>query len=146
MHPNRQGLAALVKINCIKAYMCWDTSSELDAISPDFTWATGIKPKPKESTLMIHLGTRGSSASTSYKITPKLDLGNTRIDHMLNVVNLNRWDLLLGNPFCNQYGVVLNYKNCTICFGNTVINVLSCEEEATACRGKRKLPLHVISN
>ena len=145
MHPNRQGLAALVKINGIEAYMWWDTGSELDTISPDFTQATGIKPKPKESTLRIHLGTKGSSASTSYEVTPILDLGNTRINHMLDVVNLDRWDLLLGNPFCNQYGVVLNYKNCTIHFSNTMINALLHEEEAAAHRGERKLCLHAIS-
>ena len=83
MHSNRQGLAALVKINGVEAYMWWDTGSELDTISPDFTRVTGIKPKPKESTLRIDLGTKGSSASTLYKVTPTLDLGNTRIDHMM---------------------------------------------------------------
>ena len=62
------------------------------------------------------------------------------------MVNLDRWDLLLGNPFCNQYGVVLDYKNHTIRFSDTVINVLSHEEEATAHRGERKLHLHAIGN
>jgi hypothetical protein len=33
----RQGLAALINMNGVDAYMCWDSGSELNAISPDFT-------------------------------------------------------------------------------------------------------------
>jgi hypothetical protein len=35
----RQGLAALINVNSVDAYMCWDSGSELNAISPDFTQA-----------------------------------------------------------------------------------------------------------
>ena len=70
--PNRQGLAALVQINGVDAYTCWDSGSELDAVSPDFIRALGIKPQPKESTLRIRLGTKGSLASTSYEVVMTL--------------------------------------------------------------------------
>ena len=81
---NRQGLPALVKVNGIEAYTCWDSGSELNTISPDFTWATGIRPKPKENTLKIRLGTKGSRASTSYEATPMLDFGKTKLMHKLD--------------------------------------------------------------
>src|SRR6266849_3020693 len=72
---NRQGLPALVKVNGVEAYTCWDSGSELDAISPDFTRATGIRPKSKENALKIRLGTKGSGATTSYEATPTLEFG-----------------------------------------------------------------------
>jgi hypothetical protein len=129
-----QGLTALIKVNGIEAYTCWDSRSELDAISPNFTRATGVEPAAKKSALRICLGTKGSSATTSYEVSPTLDFGNTKFTHNLDVVNLDRWDLLLGSPFWNKHGVVLNYNDQTICFGDTVINALSQEEEATARR------------
>ncbi len=141
----RQGLTALVKVNGIEAYTCWDSGSELDAISPDFTRATGVEPAAKESALRIRLGTKGSSATTSYEVSPTLDFGNTKFTHDLDVVNLDRWDLLLGSPFCNKHGVVLNYNDRTIRFGDTVINALSREEEAAARRDERPKRLHAIS-
>ncbi len=110
----QQGLPALIKINSVKAYTCWDSGSELDAISPDFIRAIGILPKAKTEALRIRLGTKGSGASMSYEVSSNLDFGNTKIKHDLDVVNLDRWDLLLGNPFCNKYGVVLDYGNRTI--------------------------------
>jgi hypothetical protein len=97
-------------VNGVDAYMCWDSGLELDTISPDSTWGTGIKPEPKESALRICLGTKGSSASTSYKVAPMLDFGNRKFQHALDMVNLDWWDLLLGSPFCNQYGIVLDYE------------------------------------
>src|SRR6266849_2168905 len=136
---NRQGLPALVKVNGVEAYTCWDSGSELDAISPDFTRATGIRPKSKENALKIRLGTKGSGATTSYEATPMLEFGKMKLMHKLDVVNLDRWDLLLGSPFCNKYGVVLDYKMRTICFGNTMIKALTEEEEAVV-RKKEKRP------
>ena len=144
-HVQRQGLTALVKVNGIEAYTCWDSGSELDAISPDFTRATGVEPAAKKSALRIRLGTKGSSATTSYEVSPTLDFGNTKFTHDLDVVNLDRWDLLLGSPFCNKHGVVLNYNDRTIRFGDTVINALSREEEATARRDERQKRLHAFS-
>src|SRR5271154_7224368 len=143
--PNRQGLAALVQINSVDAYTCWDSGSELDAISPDFIRALGIKPQPKESTLRIRLGTKGSLASTSYEVQPTLNFLKRSLEQPLDVVNLDRWDLLLGNPFCNKYGVILDYSTRTIRFGDTLIHALSHDEEVAAHKGKLKPRLHTIS-
>ena len=142
----RQGLPALIKINGVEAYTCWDSGSELDAISPDFIWAIGIQPKPKAEALRIRLGTKGSGASTSYEVSTNLIFGNTEIKHDLDVVNLDCWDLLLGNPFCNKYGVVLNYGNRTIRFGDTVIKALSQDEERVVRKGNNQPRLHTLNS
>jgi hypothetical protein len=115
-----------------------------NAISPDFTRATGIEPTAKQAALRIRLGTKGSSVTTSYKVSPTLDFGNTKFMHDLDMVNLDCWDLLLGSPFCNKHGVVLNYDKC-IRFGSMVICVLSREEEVAARNNDRKARLHTIS-
>ena len=49
----------------------------------------------------------------------------------LDVVNLDRWDLILGNPFANEFGVKLDYSDRTIRFGDTNLHALTREEEAT---------------
>ena len=68
-----------------------------------------------------------------------LDFGKTKLMHKLDIVNLDRWDLLLGSLFCNKYGVVLDYKTRTISFGNTTIKALT-EEEEVAVRKREKRP------
>jgi hypothetical protein len=133
----QQGLMALVKINGIEVYTCWDSGSKLDAISPNFMWATGVEPTAKQATLRIHLGTKGSSATTSYEVSPMLDFGNTKFTHGLDMVNLDCWDLLLGSQFCNKHSVVLNYNDRTIRFGSTVICALS-ERKKRLCTRRTK--------
>jgi hypothetical protein len=142
--PRRQGLSTLVKVNGIEAYTCWDTGSELDAITPDFIRAVGITSTPKSEPLRIRLGTKGSTSRTSYEAKPMLDFGHSKSEHALDVVNLDRWDLLLGSPFCNRHGVVLDYESRTIRWGNTVLNALTREEEAAIRKGDKTARLHTI--
>jgi hypothetical protein len=145
MQRLRHGLPALVTINGVKAYTCWDSGSELDAISPDFLRALGIKPRPRESTLKIRLGTKGSKSATSYEVRQTLGFEPSKIEHPLDVVNLDRWDLILGNVFCNMYGVVLDYNTRTIRFGNTVIKAMTLEEDLEIRKRDTKVHLNVIS-
>jgi hypothetical protein len=90
---------ALIKVNGVNGYMCWEDGSELNTISPDFTWGTGIKPEPKESAIRICLGTKGSLASTSYEVAPMLDFGNMKLQHALDMVNLASGTYFLEVPF-----------------------------------------------
>ena len=145
MPIRRQGLAALVRINGVDAYTCWDSGSELDAISPKFIRAVGIPPNPKEEALRIQLGTKGSSSRTSYEVKPTLNIGNTKLEHPIDVVNLDRWDLLLGSPFCNQYRAVLDCGMRTIRFSDTVVKTLSLDEEAAIRRSNPAVHLQAIS-
>ena len=101
---------------------------------------------PRAEALRIRLGTKGSGASTSYEVSTNLIFGNTEIKHDLDVVNLDRWDLLLGNPFCNKYGIVLNYGNRTIRFGDTVIKALSQDEEKVVRKGNNQPHLHALNS
>jgi hypothetical protein len=138
---NRQGLSTIVKVDGIEAYTCFDSGSELDAISPDFTRAAGIDQVARADTLKVRLGTKGSSSATSYEAKPELDFGNRTLGHPLDILNLDRFDVLLGSPFCNQYKVVLDYSNRTIRFGNTTLKALSRDEEATMRRkGRQAMP------
>ena len=125
---DRRGLTTIVKINGVDAYTCWDTGSQLDCVSPDFIRASSIPPQSRATPLKIHLGTKGSSSATSYEVSPLLEVGNLRATHRLDVVNLHKWDLVLGSVFCNKHKVVLDYGTRQIHFGDTVIPALDDED------------------
>jgi len=131
----RQGLTTLIDVNGTPAYTCWDTGAELDCISPDFTRAIGIRATPKKVALKIRLGAKGSTTMSTYEAKAQLDFGNVHLEHLVDVVNISRWDLIMGSPFCNKYKVILNYEDRTIRFGDTVITALPLEEEENLRRG-----------
>ena len=82
------GVTAYIKINSVKALMCWDSASQLDCISPDFIWAIGLKPQTKAEPV-IRLGLKGSSSRCSYEVTPTIELGEKKIENFtLSVANI----------------------------------------------------------
>jgi hypothetical protein len=130
-------LTAIVNVNGVDAFMCWDTGSELDAISPDFIRATGLRPKTKENPIKIRLGTKGSSSMTSYEVNAELNFGKTKLIKHLDVVNLDRWDVILGATFCDEHKVVLDFGNRTVRIGDTIVHALSKDEETAVRKGDR---------
>ncbi len=132
----RQGLTSLIDVNGTLAYTCWDTGAELDCISPDFIRAIGVETVPKKVVLKIRLGAKGSTTLSNYDANAKLNFGNRQIECLIDVVNISRWDLILGSPFCNENKVVLDYGTRMIRFGDTVIPALPLEEEEALRRGE----------
>ena len=131
-------LTAVLKINGTDAFVCWDSGSELNAISPDFVRAAGIKTVAKESPIKVHLATKGSTSTTSYEVDVNIDLGNTTIDHPLEVLNLDHWDVILGRYFCRRYNICLDYESNTICIGNITLQALSSDKEASMQKAQRR--------
>jgi len=133
-------LTAVLKINGTDAFVCWDSGSELDAISPDFVRAAGIKAVAKESPIKVRLAMKGSTSTTSYEVDVNIDFGTTTLDHPLEVLNLDRWDVILGGYFCRRYNVGLDYESNTIRIGETTIKALSSDEEASTQKARRRAP------
>jgi hypothetical protein len=96
---------AVLKVNGVNTFICFDSGSELNAISPDFAQAVGIKPMAKDASIKIRLATKGSTSTTSYEVKVNIDLGEATLEHPLEVLNLDRWDVILGSYFCECYNV-----------------------------------------
>src|SRR5271156_1515115 len=128
---------AIIKIDGVEAYTCWDSGSELDAMSPDFTRAAGIDISPKDDTLKVRLGTKGSSSATSYLAKPMLEIGDSHFKYYLDVLNLDRYNAILGSLFCNRHKVLVDFDTRTIRFGKTVIKMLTAEEDSEMLRSRQ---------
>jgi hypothetical protein len=134
---------AVLKVNGIEAFVCFDSGSELDAISPNFVRAIRIKPIAKDTSVKICLAMRGSTSMTSYEVKVNLDLGDATMDHPLEILNLDRWDMILGSYFCEHYNLHIDYENKTIKIGETMINALLKDKQASTRKtvyGARKSP------
>jgi hypothetical protein len=125
---------AVLKVNGVDAFICFDLGSELDTISPDFAQAIGIKLMAKDTSIKIHLATKGSTSTTLYEVKVNIDLGKATLEHPLEVLNLDHWDIILGSYFCDRYNVCIDYENKVVCIGNITIKTLSKDEEASMSR------------
>jgi Retroviral aspartyl protease len=140
--PNRDRrcLVAEVEVDGVAALTLFDSGSQVDAISPDFARALQLDHFKLERTMPLQLGTKGSHATFSYEVEPTLSyqgasFGTRRID----VINIDRYDLLLGAPFFNHHKVVLDFQDRVIRAGDVIVPSISNVEE-TSILAKRKSP------
>jgi hypothetical protein len=124
----------VLKVNGVDAFVCFNSGSELDTISPDFAQAIGIKPMAKDASIKICLATKGSMSTTSYEVEVNIDLGEATLEPPLKVLNLDRWDVILGSYFCNRYNVCIDYEKKVIHIGDITIKTLLKDEEASMSR------------
>jgi hypothetical protein len=140
INRNRQCLIAEVEVDGVAALTLFDSGSQVDAISPDFAWALQLDHFKLEQTMPLQLGTKGSHATFSYKVEPALSYkGASFGTRRINVINIDCYDLLLGAPFFNHHGVVLNFQDRVIHMGDISVPSISTVEE-TSILAKRKTP------
>ena len=66
-----------------------------------------------------------------------MELGDRKEDkYYLDVVNIDRYDAILGAPFMREFGVHLDFQSNSILVGDTVIEALLPEEEAALLKGR----------
>jgi hypothetical protein len=118
----------------------FDSGSQVDAISPDFARALQLDHFKLERTMPLQLGTKGSHATFSYEVEPALSYKGTSFGtRHIDVINIDRYDLLLGAPFFNHHGVVLDFQDRVIRAGDVIVPSISTVEE-TSILAKRKSP------
>jgi len=122
-------LAAEVEINGLKALILFDSRSTTDSITPEFAFAMKAKQFKLEDQVILQLGCVGSQSKISYGTKVPINLCGTQDQIYLNLVNIDRYNCIIGTPFINTYGVCLDFGKHTIHMNRQEINVLSFEEE-----------------
>jgi hypothetical protein len=130
-------LAAFVEINGMEAFTLFDPGSSADVISPDFAQVSDARVHTLDKLVPLQLGTVGSRASINYGTRTSVALGDRKVDrYYLDVVNIDRYDAVLGAPFMREFGVRLDFRSNSVIIGDTVIEALLPEEEAALLKGR----------
>jgi hypothetical protein len=127
----------ILKVNGVDTLICFNSGSDLDTISPDFAQAVGIKPTAKDASIKVCLAMKGSTSTASYEVEVNIDLGEATLEHPLEVLNLDRWDVILGSYLCDHYNIHIDYEKKVIHIGDITIKTLLKDEEASMSRNHR---------
>lgn len=104
-------LSALVTINGLEAYALFDSGSTTDSMSPEFAYIAKANKIVLDEQVTLQLGCAGSRSKISYGSRTPVDICGVRAEHYFDIVNLDRYDCIIGTPFLNAYGAVLDFKN-----------------------------------
>jgi hypothetical protein len=98
-------------------------------VTPEFTFITQAKQVKLDEQVILQLGCIGSCSKISYGTTVPINICGVTNDVYFDLVNINRYDCIIGTPFMNTYGVCLDFGNHTICMNGQEIKSLSLNEE-----------------
>ena len=122
-------LSFLMRVNGLDALVLLDSGSTGDSISPDFARVCQARTFELENPATLQLGCVGSRSRINYGTRVPIALGQLAAEVYLDVVNLDRYDVVLGTPFMRRFGVQLDFANSCITVQGTVYAALTPREE-----------------
>ena len=96
-------------INGQKAHVLLDGGSMLDMVSANFAPVHKLNMFQLKKPVKLQMATSGSCSVINYGAQAKLQVGGFKQSRYFDVVNLDRYHVILGTPFLKEHGVMLNY-------------------------------------
>ena len=83
----------------------------MDALSPDFVRACNLPLLELPNPMVLQMGTKGSHSCVYYGTNVDIKFHGIKKSHYFNVVNIDRYDIILGAPWLNVNGAILNFRD-----------------------------------
>jgi hypothetical protein len=131
-------LAAEVEINGVKAFTLFDSGSTTDSITPEFAFASKAKQITLEDQVTLQLGCVGSRSKICYGTRVPVNIFSITDEVYFDLVNLDRYDCIIGTPFMNTYGVILDFGNRVITVNGTFYPAMTMDEEKLFLQNKKE--------
>ncbi|KAJ7224419.1 hypothetical protein GGX14DRAFT_557297 [Mycena pura] len=107
-------LTAYVKINGSTAFALFDSGCTTEACSPDFARVAGITVFPIEADVTLQLGMAGSRAKINHGMRAVIKYDDIKSDEYFDIVNLDRFNVIIGTKFMRKHRVSLDFGDNTI--------------------------------
>ncbi|KAF8697705.1 hypothetical protein AX14_001294 [Amanita brunnescens Koide BX004] len=98
-----------MRINGHRAHVLLDGGSTLDMISANFATVQKLDMFQLKKPIKLQMATSGSRSVINYRAKAELHVGELKEQRYFDVVNLDRYNVILGTPFLKQHEVTLNY-------------------------------------
>lgn len=111
-------LTAEISIGGSTAYILFDSGSNTDSLTPEFAKATNCKVFKLADQVTLQLGCVGSRSRINYGARAPVDFSGMKGHAYFDIVNLDRYDGIIGTPFMIKHRIVLDFGSREIRFPN----------------------------
>ncbi len=98
-----------MRINGHRAHVLLDGGSTLDMISANFASVLALEMFQLKKPIKLQMATSGSRSSINHGARAELQVGEFKQMRYFDVVNLDRYNVILGTPFLKEHKIILNY-------------------------------------
>ncbi|KAF7966975.1 hypothetical protein HWV62_36306 [Athelia sp. TMB] len=141
---NQETITVVIMINGHKALALLDSGSTTDSITPEFGFVSRTKQFKLDEQVTLQLGCVGSRSKISYGAVAPFGVFGITGEMYFDVVNIDRYDAILGTPFLKKHGVCLDFKNHGVTINGVFHKTFSVSEEIAflAQKGEAKEARH----
>jgi hypothetical protein len=119
-------MVALIRVNNIKAYTLLNSGSTMVSITQDFMRVVKLRVQELANPVPLQLGTVGSHSMINFGAKAHLQVGPINDNNVyLNVVNIDRYNMIIRTPFMRKHGLVLDFGMNTLSTWGTIIPTLT---------------------
>jgi hypothetical protein len=133
-------MVAWVEIGGTKALTLFDSGSTLDAVSLDFAQGTNLRTFHLDKPINLQLGCVGGRGSINFGTRANTGIGKLNLEvagHYWDVINLDRYDAVVGVRFMRENGIVLDFAEGVIRRGMRALEPMTTEAERLIVKGGR---------
>ncbi|KAF8221138.1 hypothetical protein L208DRAFT_1329897, partial [Tricholoma matsutake] len=87
-----------------------DSGCMSDSISPEFAMSVNLKAHELGELVPLQLGTIGSHLKINFVLFANFEIGKATGSHYFDVVNIDRYDTILGTIFIRKHGIILDFE------------------------------------
>ncbi|KAF8219199.1 hypothetical protein L208DRAFT_1182919, partial [Tricholoma matsutake] len=99
-----------MRIHGLEANVLLDSGCTSNSVSPEFTMAANLKVHELEEPMPLQLGMVGSHSKINFGLFADFELDKLKDNHYFDVINIDRYDAIVGTVFMQKYGIVLDFK------------------------------------
>ena len=99
-----------MKLHNLEAFALLDSGCTSDLVSPEFATSVNLKAHELEEPVPLQLGTVGSRSKINFGVFADFKIGKTKDNHYFNIININRYNVILGTVFMRKHGITLDFK------------------------------------
>lgn len=103
-------LSTYTDVNGIMALTLWDSGSTSMAMSPHFADISKALVFNLVEPVTLQLGTVGSRSKINFGMMANMELAGLNTQEYVDIVNIDRYDLLMGTPFMHRHNIVLDFE------------------------------------
>jgi hypothetical protein len=120
---------AMIEVNGQAVMALLDSGCMMDAVSPELVRITDPKVYELMEQVPVQLGTRGSQSKINYGTKTCIKYGHINVNHYFDIVNIDRYDAILGTVFMRNHRIILDFKWNKIGHGQKVLPALKEEPD-----------------
>ncbi|KAA1469558.1 hypothetical protein DENSPDRAFT_773163 [Dentipellis sp. KUC8613] len=133
-----QCLSAYVTVHGLKVLALFDSGSTSESVTPDVARVAKLLLIELENPATLQLGCIGSKSKINHGAEVRVDFDTISDVQYLDIVNIDRYDMIIGTPFMYKHGISLDFEHRVIRIRGRPVPALSAGEEAAAINNKIK--------